>query len=227
METTLRADRGNDGLRPKECIRNLIDLSEANEKPLSKSQAMNYVYKTLRKDKRVTNKLVTTQGTTSKRSSTDVNAQWRWMENYRKALDYLRKHNTGVCRKTGKSFGEIIDHFVVGADEACLMTDNHGNFRIIGAADKKKHERKASDHRASITMFRSGVTSGDNGPTAFLMKGKRKKAAFTDEFLVENGCAPGSTVVMTENAFMTNDAWIEITKKVSALKCQHPLSQYH
>ena len=103
---------------------------------------MNYVYKTLRKDKRVTNKLVTTQGTTSKRSSTDVNAQWRWMENYRKALDFLRKHNTGVCQKTGKSFGEIIDHFVVGANEACLMTDNHGNFRIIGAADKKKHERR-------------------------------------------------------------------------------------
>eukprot|EP00956_Cyclotella_meneghiniana_P045509 scaffold372383_cov146-Cyclotella_meneghiniana.AAC.1 len=105
------------------------------------------------------------------------------MKNYERALDFLRENNTGVCRKTGKSFGEIIDHFVVGADEACLMTDNHGSFRIIGASDKKKHERKGSDHRASITMFRSGVPSGANGPTAFLMKGKRKKAGFTDEFL--------------------------------------------
>ena len=76
-------------------------------------------------------------------------------------------------------------------------------------------------------MFRSGVTSGANGPTAFLMKGKRKKEGFTDEFLVENGCAPGSTVVMTKNAFMTNDAWIEITKKVSALKCQHPITKMY
>ena len=107
--------------------------------------------------------------------------------------------NTGVCNKTGKSFGELIDHFVVGADEACLMTDHHGNMKIIGSSDKKKHKRKASDHRASITMFRSGVTSGHNGPTGFLMKGKKKRAGYSDEFLVEHGCEPGSTVVMTEN----------------------------
>ena len=56
VETTVTGDRGNEGLRPKEVIRNLIDLSSANGTPLKEQQAMNYVYKTLRKDKRVTNK---------------------------------------------------------------------------------------------------------------------------------------------------------------------------
>ena len=47
------------------------------------------------------------------------------------------------------------------------------------------------------------------------MKGKKKRAGYTDKFLVDNGCQPGSTVIMTENSFMTNEAWIELTKKVS------------
>jgi hypothetical protein len=64
-------------------------------------------------------------------------------------------------------------------------------------------------------MFRSGVTVGTNGPTGFLLKGKKRRPGYTDEMLVKHGCEEGSTIVMTENAFMTNDAWIELTKKVS------------
>ena len=215
VQVTVRADKANEGLRPRDVIENLVRLTAEDPKPLSDAQAKTYVYKSLRKDPRLTNKLVIAQKTSSKRSSTDVAAQWRWFENFVKCLDFLRRENTGVCRRTGKTFGELIDHFVVGADEACLMTDNYGSVRVFGSTDKKKHERNASDHRASITMYRSGVTSGHNGPTAFLMKGKKKRPGFTDKFLVEHGCEPGSTVVMTENSFMTNAAWIEISKKVS------------
>ena len=95
------------------------------------------------------------------------------------------------------------------------MADAHGNLRIVGAADKKKHERKTGEVRCSITIYRSGVSNGGNGPTGFLMKGKKKRPGFTDQFLVRNGCEPGSTVIMTDNAFMTNKAWVQLTKKVS------------
>jgi hypothetical protein len=47
------------------------------------------------------------------------------------------------------------------------------------------------------------------------MKDKKKKKGFIDEFLVRNGCEPGSTVNMTDDAFMTKDAWVKFTKKVS------------
>lgn len=214
IQTTVRADRANNGLRPKDAIENIIQLTENNKKPLTYKQASNFVYSTMKKDPRVCSKLVVAQKTSSKRSMTSVAHQWRWHHNFQMALNQLRMLNTGLCQKSGKTFGELIDHFVIGADEACLLADAHGSVKILGAADKKKHERKVSDCRASITMFRSGVTVGSNGPTGFLMKGKKKRAGYTDGLLLRHGCEPGSTLIMTENAFMTNEAWIELTKKV-------------
>ena len=66
-------------------------------------------------------------------------------------------------------------------------------------------------------MLRTGSSAGSNGPTAFLMKGKKKKRGYTDEFLVEEGCTRGSTIVMTENAFMTDKAWEVMSPKVCCL----------
>ena len=42
------------------------------------------------------------------------------------------------------------------------------------------------------------------------MKGKKRRSGFTNNFLIDEGCAPGSTVVMMENAFVTEVAWEEI-----------------
>jgi hypothetical protein len=81
-----------------------------------------------------------------------VAQQWRWYQNVQEALNLLRQKNTGVCHKTGKQFGEVMDFFVVGADEACLMSDAHGNVKIIGSADKKKHECKSGDNRCSTWL---------------------------------------------------------------------------
>jgi hypothetical protein len=39
------------------------------------------------------------------------------------------------------------------------------------------------------------------------MKGKLRRTGYTDAFLRKNGCALRSTIIMTENAFMTVDAW--------------------
>ena len=77
----------------------------------------------------------------------------------------------------------------------------------------RKHEKKVSDSHASITMYRTGTVAGKNGPTAFLMKEKRRKAAYTDAFLEKYGCEPGLTIVMTENTYMTDASWVKITRK--------------
>jgi hypothetical protein len=60
-------------------------------------------------------------------------------------------------------------------------------------------------------MYCTGVAAGHNGPTAFLLNGKKQRVGYNDTFLKQEGCALGSTVVMVENAYMTEDAWEEMT----------------
>jgi hypothetical protein len=91
--------------------------------------------------------------------------------------------------------------------------DNRG-VKVIGAANRKKHEKKSADYRSSISLYRTGSVDGDTGPIIFLMKGKTKRHGFTDQYLRSNGCVIGSTVIMTENAFMTVGAWDRMTPNV-------------
>lgn len=64
--------------------------------------------------------------------------------------------------------------------------------------------------RASITMIRCGFPSNEQGPTFFLPPGKVCKPVYCDQFLLDHGAAPGSTVIMTESGFLTDHAWKEI-----------------
>jgi hypothetical protein len=56
-------------------------------------------------------------------------------------------------------------------------------------------------------MYRLGSIGGSDGPVFFLMSGKQRKPAFTDSFLRNHGAPKGSSIIMTENAFMTDEAW--------------------
>ena len=100
-----------------------------------------------------------------------------------------------------------------------MQSNNKGHLRVYGEKGVRKHEKKAGDFRGSCTMLRTGTPPGDNGPTVFVMKGKKRKAGVTDRYLLDEGCLVGSTVAMTENAFMTDAAWEEITDKVR-LRCR-------
>ncbi len=114
---------------------------------------------------------------------------------------------------TGKCVGELLHHFVVGGDETGMLASD-GNVKVIGSIEKKKHEKILADSRCSISMYRTGCIAGDTGPTIFLCSGKKKRAGFTDKVLLQNGAAPGSTIIMTENAYMTNDAWEEMAPNI-------------
>ena len=63
-------------------------------------------------------------------------------------------------------------------------------------------------------MVRTGSVDGDTGPTIILLKGEIKRAIFNDASLVCHGLKPGSTIIMTEKAFMTHDAWYKATKSI-------------
>ena len=46
---------------------------------------------------------------------------------------------------TGKSFGELIKHFMIGLDKTCLIADADVDMRIIGNFGKRNNE-KMSDN---------------------------------------------------------------------------------
>ena len=144
MQHTIRADRANNGLTPAQIIENMTTL----QPELSQLQSRNHYHRTFIKKHadRLKQKPVKAQKTTSKRSQCTVAQQFRWFKLYEKALLFLRTKNTGVCNKTGKSFGELIDHFILGGDEMNLIADADGELRIVGEKGKKKHEKKVSDY---------------------------------------------------------------------------------
>jgi hypothetical protein len=76
----------------------------------------------------------TTTTTTTKRSGITLSQQFRWHTTYDSALDELRRRNTGLCNKTGKTFGELIQHFIVGGDETCFMPCEQRTVKVIAAA---------------------------------------------------------------------------------------------
>lgn len=45
--------------------------------------------------------------------------------------------------------------------------------------------------------------------------GVRRKTGYTDQFLVNNGAAKGSTIVMTPTGYMTEEAWIEMAPSIA------------
>jgi hypothetical protein len=120
-------------------------------------------------------------------------------------LRELRERNTGKCRLSGKTFGELIQYFISGGDETCFMACEEGTVRVIWSAGRKQHEKKTYDSRVSTTIYRTGTVAGDTGPTTFFMKGIYRKNGFTDTWLVKHGAVAGSTIIMTETAFMTTE----------------------
>jgi hypothetical protein len=106
----------------------------------------------------------------------DYSEHRRWHSLIDSAYSELRRRNTGVCNKTGKTFGELMGHFLLGGDETCLLASD-GVATVIGDKRKKKHEKNTADSRTSITMYRLGTMAGDAGPTAFLMAGQRVESS--------------------------------------------------
>ena len=154
------------------------------------------------------------QATTSNRTNINIAQQYRLHQLVDWEYGYLREANQGLCRKTNKLCGEVMHHFIIGLDEMCIMSDAHGGLHVIGCAQKTKHKKLLQDARVSITMVRTGTVGGMTGPTIFLLEGTKVRNEFTDALLLKYGCAVWSTIIMTESAYMTNEAWLEASKAI-------------
>ena len=108
----------------------------------------------------------------------------------------LREKHTGRCKKSGKLFGELMHHFIIGLDKMCRMNDVHGNMKVIAVGDKKKHKKLPKDCGCSTTIVHAGTFGGTTGPTIFLLAKEKRKEEFLDNFLERYDCTPGSTIIM-------------------------------
>ena len=206
-----RKDRANDGASATEAI----DLVQELNPKINRVAASRHLARTLApKNPEIKIKPRVAQATTTKRSNINVQQQFRWHTLVDTALDELRTRNVGRCNLSGKTFGELIHYFVVGGDETCLMATENGSIKVYGSANRTKHEKINMDSRASVTMYRTGTPAGDTGPTIFLCAGSSRRGGYSDKFLMKGGASKGSTIIMTENAFMTDDAWEAMTPNV-------------
>ena len=239
VDVIRRHDRGNDGLNKRQCIDKLHDMRP----DLTRKSVTNAFDRTIRpQHKEVLTGIVKANPTTVKRTAITVAQQWRWHSAVDQALAFLREKNVGLT-PDGKSFGEVIDHFVLGGDETCFLA-SAGDVQIIGDKKKPKHDLPTGQDRTSTprphlhtlhfhpclpltfsvllvrvrtgtTIYRAGSSAGATAPTSCLPPGQRRRAGYTDEFLIKHGAPTGSMIVMTPTGYMTEEAWLEMAPGMS------------
>ena len=153
-ETLARQDRCNDGASRKEAIDIIMDIEPDLTRKQASRQLSRVILPVAHANGILKKSLQKVQCTTSDRIAISIPQQYRWHIAVDAEYDFLRENNRGLCAKTKKSFGELMEHFIVGLDEMCIMSDAHGTLRVIGSADKKKHEKLLQDCRQSITRIR-------------------------------------------------------------------------
>ena len=69
---------------------------------------------------------------------TNINTsqQCFWNTMFDKFFTMPRSENVGLCKKSGKTFGEVVYNFIIGLDEMCIMSDTHGDIKMIISEDK-------------------------------------------------------------------------------------------
>jgi hypothetical protein len=104
---------------------------------------------------------------------------------------------------------KFVDNFTSNLNESCMRAED-GHLHIVGSKNKHKHEKNLGDCHESITVLRVGSSANVDGPRIYLAKGKEIELPKFKEFTQHWPAPPGSRVVMTPNAYMTDDAWIEL-----------------
>ncbi len=181
------ADQQNDGLWSKEAVDMIQELTPDITQVAPCRQIIRYVMpvnSTASVLKKFAQKV---QATTSDRMNINVAQQFRWHRAVDEVDDLMRMKNTGLCKLTGKSFGEIMPHFFISLDEMCLMSDCHGDLRVFATSDEKKQEKLLQDCRCSIIVVRTGTVAGTTGPTMFLLKGAKCRKHFRNNYLLRYG----------------------------------------
>jgi hypothetical protein len=148
------------------------------------------------------------QATTTKRACVQVEQQLCWHNTIECVWEEHRQVN-----QPSDEYATLQPHFQLNLDEKSVLGCN-GNLRIVGSAEMKKHKKTMQDNHDSVTIVCIGSASGKTGPWIFLLRGKKeleKNHPLRNSECNFPGVLAGSKVIMTPNAYMTDEAWIKLT----------------
>ena len=121
---------------------------------------------------------------------------------------------------------KLVDQFTINLDESCMVASD-GNLHIIASKSKKKSEKNVADSRESITVVRVGSAGGIDGPRFYLAKGKEIELATFKKFTDNYSAPAGSRVIMTPNAYMTDEAWSELVPSLcEGIRSMHGIKDH-
>ena len=202
----LRAvDRRNEGVGRAAAVQQIMTIKPQ----LSLKQAQNQfhrIHQQGKKDKVLTGSVIGQKSTSKRTAAINVPDLQEWHNLIDSVMQKMKESNVAEAGVVDpEEFADIMEHFFWNLDEECFLASD-GNVRIIGDAAKCKHEIESGSSRISITLLRCGNAAGIQGPVFWLLKGKKRPKGLNDAFLRRHGAPPGSSVIMTDNAFMTNEA---------------------
>ena len=157
-------------------------------------------------------RVVKAQATTTSRTQITAEQQLRHHTALDVAFGELSARNNDPRRLL--PFDKVSEFFVWNWDEMCYVACD-GVVKVVASAEKKKTEKNSDDCRDSITAGRFGNAAGDQGAYFFLAKGKSlnewKKISDVEKHF---HAPPHSEVIMTPNAYMTDEVWAAIVPKM-------------
>jgi hypothetical protein len=210
LARTARArDENNNGMSRHEMINVVMQLTDGTA-----LQAKNH-YDFLIRSKALPElkrwgRVVSAQKTTTKRSAIRVEGQLRWHTLVEETWEEHARLNLPAL-----DFMKLRSYFTLNLDETGVQM-NDGKVQVIGSSSRKKHEKNMDDARDSITIIRIGSSAGKSGPWIFLLKGKKKlERRSLMDLPRDYGAPPGSFVIMTPNAYLNDETWIEIAPRLA------------
>ena len=157
------------------------------------------------KDLKNNGRTVKAQATTTKRTQVNTEQQLQWHS----LITFMTQEGERL-NLPSKEWQKYKQHFWWNLDETGVQI-SEGNLRVLGAAEKKKHENNVQDARKSITIVRSGSAAGTRmGPWMFLAEGQKMEHRSMRNLPKNHGAPPGSRVFMAPTAYMTDEVWKEM-----------------
>ena len=205
-------DRANNGVTRKEAISFIQLISSSNFKT-----AENH-FDYLVTQKRFSNlkcegKTVKAQKTTTKRSQIRTETQLRWHLILDTVWNEVKRFNVLPTGSTKTQFENVWEYFWLNLDKTCIVADD-GNVCVLSEKTREVTAKRMSDSKFSITILRVGSAAGCDGPIIFLVKGEKIECEALKDIVKNFGCPPGSCVIPTPTAYMTDKAWNELIPKL-------------
>ena len=103
-----------------------------------------------------------------------------------------------------------------------------GITKVVASKYVKKHQVNKGENHGTITIARCGLASGADGPRFYLVKSEKiDLQKFKGNFSTKHGALPGSKVIPTLNAYMTDEVWNYMAPAfVKGLHDMHVVNNY-